>query len=173
MASGGGERRPATPAEARALANPLRLRILRLCLDDALTNREIAAALGAPPGTTLHHVRLLVETGFLRPAEARKGRRGANEKPYQATGKSWELSIGDSPDAAGTHAAMVDAFRAELVAAGPERTLFLTRFANRLDDSSLAELTARVDALVDEFARRDDEGGRPMGFLLGGHVRDA
>ena len=40
------ERRPATEQEARTLASPLRLRILRLCLDVSLTNKEIAERLG-------------------------------------------------------------------------------------------------------------------------------
>ena len=35
--------RPPTLQEARALAHPLRIRILRLCLDRALTNSELAA----------------------------------------------------------------------------------------------------------------------------------
>lgn len=97
----------------------------------------------------------------------RHGASGALEKPYRSTGKSWELSVGD----VGTEAAMVDAFREELVAAGPENVLFLSRFANRLDDESAAELERRITELIDEFARRDDPGGRPMAFLLGGHRR--
>ena len=59
------DRRPATEAEAKALASPLRLRILRLCLDQALTNKQLAGRLGRDPGTVLHHVRTLVATGFL------------------------------------------------------------------------------------------------------------
>lgn len=133
----------------------------------ALTNKQIAAAVGRDPGTTLHHVRLLVDAGFLEAGEVRHGSSGALEKPYRATGKSWELSVED----AGTEAAMVDAFREELVAAGPENVLFLSRFANRLDDDSCAELERRITELIDEFARRDDPGGRPMAFLLGGHRR--
>ena len=58
-------RRPATRAEARALAHPLRLRILRLCLDEALTNREIAERVREQPATVLYHVRTLVRNGFL------------------------------------------------------------------------------------------------------------
>src|SRR5439155_18198906 len=58
-------RRPATEAEARALASGIRLRILRLCLDRPLTNKEIAERLDANPATVLHHVRKLVDTGFL------------------------------------------------------------------------------------------------------------
>ena len=37
-------RRPATLQEMRALASPVRLRILRLTLDSALNNKDIAAA---------------------------------------------------------------------------------------------------------------------------------
>jgi DNA-binding transcriptional ArsR family regulator len=71
------ERRPATPEEAKALANPVRLRILRLCLDEALTNKQLAERLGRDPGTVLHHVRSLVATGFLVPDEVRQGEKGA------------------------------------------------------------------------------------------------
>ena len=59
------ERRPASEDEARALASTLRMRILRLCLDVSLTNKEIAARLDRDPASVLHHVRTLVRTGFL------------------------------------------------------------------------------------------------------------
>src|SRR5882672_8419389 len=85
-------KRAATPAEFKAMAHPLRLRILRLCLHDALTNKELAARLKKDPATVLHHVRMLVDTGFLAPDRVRSGARGALEKPYRATGKSWVLS---------------------------------------------------------------------------------
>ena len=89
------ERRAATHDEARALANPLRLRILRLCLDRALTNEELATRLGLNAGTVLHHVRLLVATGFLAAEDERRGARGSVERPYRATGKSWTLDVGE------------------------------------------------------------------------------
>lgn len=162
-------RREATPEEARALANPLRLRILRLCLDDALTNKQIAEALERDPGSTLHHVRMLVETGFLEAGEPRRGTRGAAEKPYRATGKSWQVSVEDSAD---VNAAIVDAFREELLSAGPDRVLTLTRFANRLNEASCEELLGRLTELVDEFALRDDPDGKRMAFFIGGHLRE-
>ena len=166
-------KRPATEAEAKALANPLRLRILRLCLDESLTNKQLAGRLGRDPATTLHHVRTLVDTGFLAADEVRHGERGALEKPYRATGKSWEVTVADPGTQAQAQAAMVDAFREEMVLEGPDRLLFLTRFANHLDERSYAELSARIEALVDEFALRNDDGGVPMAFLLGAHVRGA
>jgi len=89
------DRREATAEEARALANPLRLRILRLCLNASLTNKQLADRLDKDPATVLHHVRMLVDTGFLSADAVRSGAKGALEKPYRATGKSWEISVGE------------------------------------------------------------------------------
>src|SRR3954449_12893350 len=86
-----------TDAEPRALASELRLRIIRLAMDEALTNREIAERLGRNPATTLHHVRTLVDTGFLDAQPVRRGTRGAREIPYRATLLSWALEFGDDP----------------------------------------------------------------------------
>ena len=80
-------------AEARALASPLRLRILRICLHEPHTNKEIAQSLGMNPGSTLHHVRTLVRTGFLQAGEPRRGKRGAREVPYLATKRSWDTPV--------------------------------------------------------------------------------
>ena len=50
----------------RALSSPLRLRVLRLCAFESRTNKELAELLGVNPGTMLHHVRTLVQTGYPR-----------------------------------------------------------------------------------------------------------
>src|SRR4029453_12102460 len=113
-------RRAPPAAEAKALSHPLRMRILRLCLDQALTNKQLAEWLDKDPGTVLHHVRTLVKTGFLVPDEVPQGPKGALEKPYRATGKSWTLSLEESSVPAGVDAqAMLEAFQAELDEAGP------------------------------------------------------
>lgn len=166
-----GRRREASPEEARALANPVRLRILRLCLDDALTNKQIADALGRDPGTTFHHVRTLVETGFLAAEDVRQGAKGALEKPYRATGKSWQVSVTDPEIRAEGNLAIVDAFRDELADVAPDDLVLLTRFANTLDDRSLDEFRQRLVRLLEEFALRKDPGGTPFAFLVGGHRR--
>ena len=80
----------ALQAKARALASPLRLRILRLCLHEARTNRELAEELGINPGTLLHHVRSLTTNGFLVAEEPRKGARGAREVPTVRPGSAGE-----------------------------------------------------------------------------------
>jgi DNA-binding transcriptional ArsR family regulator len=166
------ERRPATTEEAKALANPLRLRILRLCLDEPLTNKQLAERLGRDPGTVLHHVRSLVATGFLVPDEVRQGEKGALEKPYRTTGKSWTLSVGDTPAEPAASQAMLEAFLAELAEAGPDAAAGFNRLALRLNPSSRAELETRVLAILDEYADRPpDPDGQPYGLLFAIHHR--
>ena len=166
------KRRPATVEEAKALANPLRLRILRLTLDQALTNKQLAERLDRDPGTVLHHVRTLVSTGFLVPEEVRQGDKGALEKPYRATGKSWTLSLdADREVETSASQAMLDAFLAELAEAGPGAARDFTRLALTLDDTSLKELQDRLREVFDDFAARPpDPGGRPYGLLFGMHA---
>ncbi len=160
------ERRPATAAEAKALANPLRLRILRLCLHQPMTNKELADALGKEPGALLHHVRTLQRTGFLDVAEVRTGRRGAVEKPYRATGKSWTLDIGERT--VGT-VAMLEAFRSELAEAGPDAVVLGSRFALRLTPAAAAEFETEMSALIDRYVARQGPDGDSFGVFVGMH----
>jgi DNA-binding MarR family transcriptional regulator len=160
--------RDATPAEARALAHPLRLRILRLCIDESLTNRELAARLGRDPGTTLYHVRRLVALGFLRPEPMRRGTSGHLEQPYRITGKSWKVRITKTPSYA---IAVLDAAREELLEAGPRATITAQRLGVRLSDADVRELRRRLSELATEFAERDDPAGVPVGMLLMAHRR--
>lgn len=162
------KRRPATRAEARALAHPLRLRILRLCLDESLTNRELAERLREQPATMLYHVRTLVRTGFLRREAERRGRRGAREVPYRSTKKSWTLSF--EPDTV-SHLAMLDATRSELIEAGPESVLTLTRMAVRLGPEQLEALEKRIVELVNEADTADGSGDDAVGILVVVHRR--
>lgn len=162
------DRRPATRAEARALAHPLRLRIIRLCLDEALTNREISDRLGEQPATVLYHVRTLVRSGFVVAEAERRGRRGAREIPYRSTRKSWGLSL--PPDVAG-NVAVIDAARAEIVEVGPEAVLQLVRLGIRLPPDRLEDIDRRLGELINEALAADDPEGEPIGILLAVHRR--
>ena len=159
------ERRPATQAEARALSHPVRLRILRLCLDRASSNRELAERLGMDPATVLHHVRTLVGTGFLAPEAERPGRRGSRERPYRATGKSWTLDVGGEA----TTVAAIDAFRQELLEAGTDSLLASTRLGVRLSPERLEEFAQRFLRLVHDLSDADEEGGEAIGVYIGIH----
>lgn len=145
-------RRPATDAEARALASTLRLRILRVCLDEARTNKEIAEALGKDPATVLHHVRRLVDTGFLAAQPARRGTRGSREIPYLATGKSWRM---ETP---AQDSAMLSTFLEE-VALVSVADRDMLRMGLRLTPERRDELSTRLSALMEEYFQHPDEDG--------------
>ncbi|QDY90585.1 winged helix-turn-helix transcriptional regulator [Arthrobacter sp. UKPF54-2] len=150
------EERPAASArEIKALAHPLRLRILRLCGLHELTNKQLADRLGQDPGTMLYHVRQLLATGFLEPAAVRTGESGALEKPYRSTGRSWHLdtALGEAgPDGP---LAPVDAFREELTEAGPDALASLSRFVLHLSEGDAEDLLTRIHAVLSEYTASD------------------
>jgi predicted ArsR family transcriptional regulator len=157
-------RRVATDAEARALASGLRLRMLRLCLDEPATNREIAETLHLNPATSLHHVRTLVDTGFLVALEPRRGRRGSREIPYRTTGKSWYM---DTPVTGGS--SLLDAFLAEIEQVSPEYR-GMTRLGLRLRPDDLEEFRERLHALFAEYHDRPrDPDGEPWSLFVALH----
>lgn len=156
----------ATPAEFKALAHPLRLRILRMCLHDGLTNKQIADRLDLDPSSALHHVRTLTRTGFLAAEPVRTGKRGALEKPYRATTKSWTLNFPRPDDRLAAVIASHDAARDEVLAAGPEGLVTNARLGLRLSDEEIEELRLRLVALVQEFAdRQPTPGGSRVGLV--------
>ena len=144
-----GTRRTPTAAEARALGHPTRLRIVFACRDRALTTSQLAAHLSTTPGTIHYHLRSLVDEGFLRREEPRRGARGAREQPYRATGKSWQIA-GDAAGSGALRRAGVE----ELLAARDDDVLSVTRLGITLPTAELDELLLRLHDLVDEVARR-------------------
>ena len=157
------ERRAATDEEARALASSLRLRILRICLDEGRTNKEVAGILGRDPASVLHHIRTLVRTGFLVAEQERRGARGAREIPYRATRKSWQLHLppGDRT--------LTEAF-AEEVRLVPAAEVDATRMGLRLSAADTEEFRARLHALLEEYADRpEDPDGTAWSLFVAFH----
>jgi hypothetical protein len=158
-------RRRATILQARAASHPLRLRIMRLCGQQPMTNKQLADRLGCQPGTTLYHVRLLVQAGLLQPAPIRTGTSGALEKPYRSTGQSWWLSgYGDTDDGEPYDdrsdegsLATIEAFQAELREAGPGSVRTFARFMLHLSDEDVRELDRRLLAVLDEYIQTDQQ----------------
>jgi DNA-binding transcriptional ArsR family regulator len=148
---------------ARALASPLRLRILRLCLHEAKTNRELAAELDINPGTLLHHVRSLVATGFLVAEEPRAGARGAREIPYRATGMSWRQGgIDFGP-------ILVETFLQEIEGLAPDEVQ-VTRLGLKLNAASREEMLDRFYALFEEYKTRGpDDDGETISLMFAEH----
>src|SRR5580765_6603934 len=78
----------ATVAEMRALAHPLRLRVLEVFAEAPRTTKQVADLLGEPPTRLYHHVAALERAGLLRLKETRRNR-GTTEKWYEAT--AWSM----------------------------------------------------------------------------------
>jgi hypothetical protein len=149
------KRRTATEAEAAALASGIRLRIIRLTFSEALTNKELAGRLGRDPATTLHHVRKLVDTGFLAAQPPRRGTRGAREIPYLSTGLSWTLdSCGDQ----GVEEAVLEAYLAEIADTGFQG-VHQTRLVVQVAPEEREELEDRLNSLLEEFRARPRRPG--------------
>jgi hypothetical protein len=94
---------------------------------------------------------LLVETGFLEPAEPRPGRRGSTEKTYRSTGKSWFMEAptdADDSELLASH----DAVRQELLAAGPNLERASIRLGLRLSNGRASELADRLNRVAFEYA---------------------
>jgi hypothetical protein len=149
------KRRLATDEEARALASALRMRILRVCLGEGHTNKEIAEAVGRDPASTLHHVRRLVDTGFLVAEPVRRGTRGSREIPYIATKKSWQI---ESP---AKDRVLLDAFLEEIALVPASTEMGTARLGLRLSPKDMARFEKRLTALLDEFAALPDDPDAP------------
>lgn len=150
------ERSQPTPAQVKAVTNPLRLRILRLCNDREWTNKELADRFDRDPATILYHLRLLVDAGLIEPVGIRQGESGAYEKPYRSTGLSWHLSFETPAEDEEGELAMLTAFRQELAEAGNDSIAELTRFHLHLDDDAVRVFAERFVGLIDEYLADDD-----------------
>src|SRR5690349_7721533 len=86
----GAEPRPphaAGLAQMRALAHPLRLRIMELLVEQPRTTKQVAELLGQPPTRLYHHVAALERAGLLRLTETRK-KRGTVERWYESVART-------------------------------------------------------------------------------------
>jgi hypothetical protein len=115
----------------------------------------------------LHHVRTLVDTGFLVAEEARRGRRGAREVPYRSTGKSWTLDVRDSSQPSSSRA-MLEAYLQEIAAVDLDRT-YQVRLGMRLTDEQHLELIGRLQELFDEYQVRQSGEGRAFSLYINIH----
>lgn len=159
----------ATEAEVKAVASAVRLRILRLCTDEALTNKEIAEKLEANPATVLHHVRTLVATGFLAAQEERVGARGAREIPYLATRKTWRLRWGEEhwSDLTG---AMLQVFQSEVARLDDPAQVNTSRLGLRLNEEQYEDFQRRLRSLLDHLADQEPgPGAKPYSLFVAIH----
>ncbi len=150
---------PAAQARIRALSSATRLRVLRLCAFESRTNKELAELLEVNPGTMLHHVRTLVQTGFLAAEPDRVGAQGAREVPYRATGLSWRTAM------PGGSLVMVETFLQQIAGLDPD-ALDITWLGLKLNAEHREELGRRLFEVISEFKERGpDPDGDPYSLF--------
>lgn len=78
-----GRHQPGSLDQLRALAHPLRLRMLELFAEGPRTTKQVAQLLGEPPTKLYHHANTLERVGLLKLSKTRQNR-GVIEKWYEA-----------------------------------------------------------------------------------------
>jgi len=92
------EVRADTSARMKALGDPLRMTILDLVLEQAMTVTELATRLRRPKGSVAYHVKVLLDAELLQVVRTQKVR-AIDERYYGRTGRTivFEHSSGEIP----------------------------------------------------------------------------
>jgi len=157
-----------TPAQLRAIADPLRTALLDLVLERAATVAELAAAVNRPKSTVAHHVGVLVRAGMLRVVRTRRVR-AIDERFYGRTARIFYVGVvnqpGDSRPPASTNNLSLAA--AEAVPAHDADALRAIIRHARIPRERATEFWERVFQLIDEFMQLPRSGDTVYGFVAG------
>ena len=149
------------PERMKALGDPLRLLLLDLVLERAMTVSELAERVGRPRGSVAHHVAVLVDAGLLKVVRTRRVR-AVTESFYGRTARTIGVHHDDDDlpffrDA--REQADLEALRATDRCGG-----FTMRHA-RIPVERADEFFRRVCDLAVEFTALRREGDREFAFL--------
>jgi DNA-binding transcriptional ArsR family regulator len=162
-----------TPAQLRALADPLRGTLLDLLLERAATVSELASAVGRPKSTVAHHVNVLVDAGMLRVVRTRRVR-AIDERFYGRTARLFRVGAvnqpGDTRSAVGVSPLSMAA--AEAVPAHAADQLCATLRHARIPAEGAREFWEHVIELAQEFAKLPRSGDTVYGFAVGLYPTD-
>lgn len=149
-------------AKGRALSSPLRLRILRLCLHQSRTNKEIAELLDLNPASSLHHVRTLVRTGFLLAEERRKGRAGPPRCPTSPAASPGALRWTTSRPSSSRRSCRKSGISPE--------DIEVWRLGVKFNAARREEMLGKLRAVVDEYvALPADDDGEATSLMIAHH----
>jgi DNA-binding transcriptional ArsR family regulator len=147
--------------ELRALAHPLRLRLLECFAQGPRTTMQVAADLGEPPTRLYHHVNALERSGLLKLRSTRPIR-GTTEKYYEVARAQVgvedprQLRGGASRVARGVAAQVLEEARRELLAAmshGGTELPLAARVVFSVSPHRQATLRRRLVRALREIAR--------------------
>ncbi|RZU72877.1 helix-turn-helix protein [Micromonospora kangleipakensis] len=162
-----------TPAQLRAIADPLRTTILDLVLERAATVAELATAVDRPKSTVAHHVNVLLKAGMLRVVRTRRVR-AIDERFYGRTGRTIHVGVVRRPGGTTTPVCIngLSVAAAESVPAHEADALYTTVRHARIPRESAAQFWRRVEALIQEFTELPRSGDTVYGFVAGLYPTD-
>jgi DNA-binding transcriptional ArsR family regulator len=151
-----------TPARMKALGDPLRVTILDLVLERAMTVTELAARLRRPKGSVAYHVKVLLDVGLLQVVRTQKVR-AIEERYYGRTGRTivFDQAPGEIPFLDEVLSEIDHQLPEDQVAAG-----FTYRRA-RIPRERAQEYIERLYALTLEFIAEPRDGDIEYGLYVG------
>jgi DNA-binding transcriptional ArsR family regulator len=151
-----------SPEQLKALAHPLRQRLLYALGERPATISQLASSFGAQKGNIAHHLKVLHAAGMVHIVETRQVR-GGTEHYYQRTAR--RVYVGGPPGE--STAAMLHAIADEITRQPAEPLLILRHL--RLGEEQARRLSDALTAIVGEAA--DDGPDEPRHGLLVGLYR--
>lgn len=133
------------PLQLKALAHPLRNRLLFALGSEGATVSQLSTRLGTNKGNVAHHLAVLERAGLVRRAHSRQVR-GGTEQYFTRVARRLRTPQGA---AAGHTAALLQAVAEEVDRSPAETLLNLRRL--RLTRQQAAALAAHLERLVDDL----------------------
>jgi DNA-binding transcriptional ArsR family regulator len=162
--------------QIRAMADPLRQRIVEALIEASLTTKQVAQQLKEQPTKLYHHVELLEKAGIIKLVETRP-KRGTVEKYYRAVAQSFTVDrdlFSNRPESDETAktllsivggmfettlAEMRESLAAKLLRPGKKTPSRMTRNIIRTTPANIEKFNQKLAALIDECDVLDSEDG--------------
>jgi len=148
----------------KALADPLRIRLLEWLFEAPRSARQLADCAGLPADRLYYHLGQLEQAGLIEIAEYRPLARGKVERVYAPAETEPPGDDADPEEAAAFLGSMLQATAMDIAAAyqgrqaGRRREVDLHRVAVRLTDAALAELRGHLEQLAARSADPAEDG---------------
>ncbi len=148
----------------KALADPLRIRLLEWLFEAPRSARQLADCAGLPADRLYYHLAQLQQAGLIEVAEYRPLARGKVERVYAPAETEPPGDDADPEETAAFLGSMLEATAMDITAAcrarqaGRRREIDLRRGTLRLTDQALAELRGHIEQLAARFAEPGADG---------------
>jgi DNA-binding transcriptional ArsR family regulator len=161
------------PEQLRALADPLRTRLLELVLERAATVTEMAQAVDRPKSTVAYHVNLLVDAGLFRVVRTRRVR-AIEERFYGRVARTLYIGVLSRPEDKQVVAAIngLAEAAAESAAAHAADELRCLLVHARIPIEEVRNFWAEVQEVARRFVQIPRAGHQVYGFAAGLYPTD-